>query len=138
MNKPYKLAVKAVLLDGQGRCLLLRRSRNNRTSAGSWEWPGGKVEPGEDFASAVVREVHEETALEIELTGVAGAAQCEMAEINVALLCMEAKVTAGEVMLSDEHDEYAWVSLAEFACFPLAEQIKNFMMDYAKCKQSSL
>jgi len=47
--KPFRLAVKAVIFDDQQRCLLLRRSAINHHFVGCWEWPGGKVDEGEDF-----------------------------------------------------------------------------------------
>jgi ADP-ribose pyrophosphatase YjhB (NUDIX family) len=50
--QPFRLAVKAVVIDDANRCLLLRRSAANKNFVGCWEWPGGKVDPGEDFASA--------------------------------------------------------------------------------------
>jgi len=73
MEKPFKLSVKAVILDGENRCLLIRRSPVNHNFVGKWEWPGGKPDPGEDFTSALLREVREETALEVEITGRDGA-----------------------------------------------------------------
>lgn len=132
--KPFVLAVKAVIFDEQRRCLLIRRSSHNRNFIGCWEWPGGKVDPGEDFASAVVREAREETALEVEITGLAGATQFEMPKVNVVLLCLEARVTGGQLQLSEEHDDSAWVSLNELLKWKLAEQVRDFMLEYARKK----
>ena len=129
--KPFVLAVKAVIFDKQKRCLLIRRSSHNRNFVGCWEWPGGKVDAGEDFAIAVAREVREETALEIEITGVAGATQFEVPKVNVVLLCMEARVTGGQFQLSVEHDETAWVSLDDLPQRTLAEPVREFMLEYA-------
>lgn len=135
--KPFVLAVKAVIFDEQQRCLLIRRSSHNRNFIGCWEWPGGKVDPGEDFAAAVLREAREEIALNIEITGLAGATQFEMPKVNVVLLCLEARVTGGALKLSDEHDDSAWVPLNELAQWKLADQIRDFMLDYAKRKATS-
>jgi 8-oxo-dGTP diphosphatase len=132
--KPFRLAVKAVIFDDRRRCLLLRRAAHNHNFVGCWEWPGGKVEPGEEFAAALLREVREEMGLEIELTGLAGATAFEMPAVKVVLLCMEARVVAGEPRLSEEHDDFAWASLPELAKYRLAEQIRDFVLDYAKRK----
>jgi ADP-ribose pyrophosphatase YjhB (NUDIX family) len=55
--------VGAVVLDDRGRLLLIRRG--TEPSKGSWSVPGGRVEPGESPAEAVVREVREETGLAV-------------------------------------------------------------------------
>jgi 8-oxo-dGTP diphosphatase len=55
--------VGAVVLDGDGRLLLVRRGRE--PSRGLWSLPGGRVEAGETGADAVVREVFEETGLRV-------------------------------------------------------------------------
>src|SRR5437762_4704786 len=107
MDKPYKLAVKAVVLDDRGRCLLIRRSRVCRNFVGKWEWPGGKVDPGEDFVTALIRETREETCLDVRITGLAGATQFDMPLVQVVLLCMEARITGGQIRLSEEHDDFA-------------------------------
>ncbi|MGO8697041.1 MAG: NUDIX hydrolase [Limisphaerales bacterium] len=134
MNKSFKLAVKAVIFDEQQRCLMLRRSRANKHFVGCWEWPGGKVDDGEAFADAILRETREETSLEIEITGLAGSTQFEMPAVNVVMLCMEARLAGGELKLSDEHDEFAWVPLAELDQQVLPSQIREFMLAYAKRK----
>jgi 8-oxo-dGTP diphosphatase len=54
----------AVIRDEQGRVLLSRR-REGTHLAGLWEFPGGKVEPGESVGQALRREIHEETGLEV-------------------------------------------------------------------------
>ena len=76
-RKPFRLSAKVLILDAEGRCLLLRRSRASRANAGKWEFPGGKVDAGESFEEALMREVEEETGLRIGLRRVLGAAQAE-------------------------------------------------------------
>lgn len=53
--------VGALVYDGTGRLLLIKRGRE--PALGLWSLPGGRVEAGESFADAVVREVLEETGL---------------------------------------------------------------------------
>ena len=134
--KPFNLAVRAVILDGQGRCLLVRRSAHNRSFVGTWEWPGGKADPGETFDQAVRREVAEEAGLEIELTGVAGAFHIEMPQMHLAVLCLEATVCGGAFRLSDEHDDSAWAPLAELTNWNLTAGFREFAEAYARRKTS--
>ncbi|MGV9857641.1 NUDIX domain-containing protein [Gordonia sp. NPDC003425] len=59
------LGVGAVVHDEARRLLLVRRAREPQ--AGRWSVPGGKVEAGESLRDAVIREVLEETGIEIEV-----------------------------------------------------------------------
>jgi 8-oxo-dGTP diphosphatase len=131
-EKPFHLAVRAVLRDDQGRCLLLRRSNVCKAFVGTWEWPGGKADPGETFDVAVLREVREETGLEIELVGVAGAFHIEMSQQHLAVLCLEAKQTGGELRLSEEHDQSAWTPPAEMLQWNLTDGFRQFAQEYIK------
>jgi 8-oxo-dGTP diphosphatase len=55
--------VAAAMIDGEGRILLQRRAEG-RAMAGLWEFPGGKVEPGETPEAALVRELREELGID--------------------------------------------------------------------------
>jgi 8-oxo-dGTP diphosphatase len=67
MNKPDKVVdvVASVLVLPDGRFLLARRPEG-KPYAGYWEFPGGKVEPGESLLQALTRELHEELGIEVE------------------------------------------------------------------------
>ncbi len=67
---PEVACVGAVVHDEAGRLLLIRRG--HAPSAGLWSVPGGRVEPGETEAEAVVREVAEETGLRVVPRSVVG------------------------------------------------------------------
>ncbi|MDH2414991.1 (deoxy)nucleoside triphosphate pyrophosphohydrolase [Nocardioides sp. CER19] len=67
MEETDQLVVGAALIRG-GSVLAARRTRPP-AAAGGWEFPGGKVEPGEDPDAAVVREVAEELGCTVEVTG---------------------------------------------------------------------
>jgi len=120
-DKPYRLAVRAVIVDDQGRCLLIRRSRACKHFVGKWEWPGGKVDEGETFDAALRREVREETGLDVQPVGVAGAIGFEMDAARMAVLCMEVKLIGGNLALSEEHDKHVWVSLVELPKWDLTD-----------------
>jgi 8-oxo-dGTP diphosphatase len=134
MSKPFRLAVKAILFDEQGRCLLLRRSKVCGHFVGKWEWPGGKLDEGEDFASAVVRETREETGLEVEVIGLGGSTIFEMPAAHIVLLCMEVKSLGGQIKISEEHDEFAWAPLDELGKWELTDHARAFMLEYAQRK----
>lgn len=113
-EKPFGLSVSALINDGVGRLLLLKRSAKSRFWAGQWEAPGGKIDAGESFDQTLLRETKEETGLTISLDCVAGVSEFELPHIRVVLLFMTAHVVSGEIRLSDEHEEYAWLPIEEF------------------------
>jgi 8-oxo-dGTP diphosphatase len=94
-----------------GRVLAARRAAPSAV-AGGWEFPGGKVEPGEDPSAAVVREVAEELGCRVAVTGLLGG-ETEIREgctLRVALV----ELVAGEpVPLEGEHDAVRWLGPGE-------------------------
>ncbi len=57
--------VAAGLLDGEGRVLVQQRPAG-KSLAGLWEFPGGKIEPGETPEASLVRELHEELGIDVD------------------------------------------------------------------------
>ncbi len=80
-REPVDVAV-GVLIDAEGRFLLTSRPEG-KVYAGYWEFPGGKVEPGETVEQALRRELHEELGITI---GAAHAWQVEMVDYPHALV----------------------------------------------------
>lgn len=134
MARPFGFGVKAFITNPCGEFLFLKRSALSKHFAGTWELPGGKVDAGEAFDTALVREVAEETGLTIELDRVVGATQYEMPQIKLAVLFMEARMLSGDVRLSDEHDDYRWVPLDEITRLDLSDQLKAFLIEYSTRK----
>ena len=66
-NTAIKLGVGVIIVDKEDRILLEKRSDN-----GMWGVPGGAIEPGESVINAAIREVKEETNLDIEIDGLLG------------------------------------------------------------------
>jgi 8-oxo-dGTP diphosphatase len=106
--------VGAVIKDEAGRLLLIRRG--HEPAAGLWSIPGGRIEPGESDASALVREVLEETGLtvvpgrllgEVERPGPAGAV--------FGIRDYLAVVTGGELAAGDDAADARWAAPAELA-----------------------
>jgi 8-oxo-dGTP diphosphatase len=129
--KPYILSVKIVLLDSQGDILLLRRAASSHNNPGKWDFPGGKIAPGEPFDTGLMREVLEETGLHITLARVLGATESESSEHRIAYLLMEGRTLGGPIRLSEEHDAAQWVTRQVLAKADLVPQLTALARQYA-------
>ena len=123
----YYLCVKGLIRDGSDRVLLLKRNQTTPVDPGLWDLPGGKLDPAELFDDAFRREVCEETGLDVEITGVAGARDWTMPGRRIVYLILKAEVTAGEIALSSEHVEWAWVALPDLETLAIAPQFLPFL-----------
>lgn len=132
VKKPFGLSVRAVILDKSGRCLLLKRSASCRTNVGKWELPGGKTESGEQFDEALIREVAEETGLKISIERAVGIAESELPTVKVIHLILETSLESGQVRISSEHDDYAWVTHHELPTMDMVEEFKPFARMYSR------
>jgi 8-oxo-dGTP diphosphatase len=104
--------VGAVITDERGRLLLIKRG--HEPGAGLWSLPGGRVEPGETDAEALVREMREETGLEVEPGPLLGAVQRPAGDGDVFdIRDYVATVTGGTLIPGDDAAEARWVSAAE-------------------------
>lgn len=105
--------VKATILR-EGRALILRRAKSNHYGAGIWEFPGGKLEFGESLAEALTREVREETGLSVQLGKLLYAAAPLVGPSRQAFIInYECLSAPGQVVLSEEHQDYLWASRSE-------------------------
>lgn len=110
------VAASAVVCDDQGRILLQRR-----TDSGLWALPGGGMEMTDSLPGCAVREVKEETGLDIEITGLVGTytdprhiiAYSDGEVRRQFNVCFIARAVGGELAISDESTELRFVMPAE-------------------------
>jgi 8-oxo-dGTP diphosphatase len=131
-DKNYRLSLKMLIRDSNGCFLVLKRSLNSKGNPGKWDFPGGKVDPGEILDQGIIREVFEETGLSVSITRVMGAGESEAPEFKVAYLFMEGAVLSGKIILSDEHIDFCWVDLAELKNMDICQQYKGFLGRFAR------
>ncbi len=122
MSEKPVLVVAGLLRDSSGRILLSRRPAG-KARAGLWEFPGGKVRPGERPEEALRRELREELGIEVEVEEELGRVIYAYPEITVELILFEVK---GEgVPRPLEGQEMAWFSQEEIEDLPLCPADQN-------------
>ncbi|MCX3061343.1 NUDIX domain-containing protein [Streptomyces beihaiensis] len=135
------VAASAVVTDDQGRILLQRR-RDNEV----WALPGGGMEMTDSLPGTAVREVKEETGLDVEVTGLVGTYSDPRHVIAYSdgevrrqfNICFRARVVGGRLAISDESTELRWVAPSELETLPmhhtqrlrLQHELEDRMMPY--------
>ena len=103
--------VVAAAIERGGRYLAARRTKPD-WAAGRWEFPGGKVEPGESEVSALVREIREELGVGIAVV-VRVPGEWPLHD-DLVLHLYVATLMDGEPRPLDHHDELRWLTPDEF------------------------
>ncbi|HET6503795.1 MAG TPA: NUDIX domain-containing protein [Amycolatopsis sp.] len=109
--------VGAITFDDAGRLLLIRRGHD--PGRGRWSLPGGRVESGETDHEAVVRELREETGLDVLPGALAGKVERGRYEIY-DYLC---RLRGGRLTAGDDADDARWVDAAAFARLDRTERL---------------
>jgi len=130
-QKPFVVSVRALVVDDEGRCLIIRRSDDTRWNPGKWDLPGGKPDPGEQIGEALLREAREETGLNIELTRSAGCVEWELDTVVVVCVFLEARVLGGSLRTSDEHSAHRWIAHEELCTAGLCEEFLPVLRPYS-------
>ena len=114
-SRPYLAVSAAIVRDG--KVLVVRRARKPALSL--YTLPGGGVEIGETLSEAVMREVREETGLDVEPVALAGEREVIVrdaqgkVERHFVILCFAARWRAGEPVLNEELDDARWLDPAD-------------------------
>lgn len=109
----FNVIVCVLLRDSQGRVLLTRRKPGKKLG-GFWEFPGGKLEHGEELIPALTREIREELGVEITVTRLLHIKPHVYEHAAVLILFYEGRITSGTMQLTD-HDACVWLTPTELA-----------------------
>lgn len=75
-----------------------------------WEFPGGKIEPGETPQEALVREIKEELDIEIEVKDFLETVEYDYPEFHLSMDCFFCSIRSGELVLK-EHEAAKWLTV---------------------------
>ena len=125
---PTMLFVVAAALINERDEILLQKRPDGRSMAGLWEFPGGKVDAGESPESALIRELHEELGIVVELDTLVPLAFASepLADQHLLLLLYTCRIWAGEP-LPLESPEIAWVQIQNMRAYAMPPADKPFI-----------
>lgn len=116
---PHKFIGVAVIWNERGQVLIDRR-RPGGLVGGLWEFPGGKIEPGETVAACIEREIREELGIAIEVREHLITVEHTYSDYRVSLMVHHCLHLAGEPQPL-ECDEVRWVNLDQLPEFAFPE-----------------
>lgn len=138
-----RLIQKCIMINRDGKILALKRAPDDHSRGGNWDLPGGGYEQGEDAIEAIKREVMEEVGLTVisaspvYFTNRIGVSKGFFEGDTVFGACYVSSNWTGEVILSNEHVEFRWVTPVEFKTFDFgadsgffAEAIEAYVKRY--------
>ena len=117
------------MTDEQGRLLMIKRG--HEPGAGLWSIPGGRIEPGETDAEALVREMFEETGLAVEVGPLIGSVRrpgLDGAVIDIRDYA--ATVTGGTLRPGDDAADARWVEAADLDSLEITEGLIEALTDW--------
>lgn len=114
--KIYRVA--ASIIRYNGKILIAQRLRDDHMGL-KWEFPGGKIEPGESVEECLIREIKEELDLEIEVDGEFTVVEHQYEDRKIFLHCHWCNYLGGEAKPKDCRD-FRWVNLEELKVYDFA------------------
>lgn len=101
--------VAAVITDAAGLVLAVKCPEHKH--GGGWEFPGGKIEPGETPQAATVREIREELGVQIQVGELLHTVEWDYPAFHLSMQCFAAQITGGSLQLR-EHTDFRWLDAA--------------------------
>jgi 8-oxo-dGTP diphosphatase len=111
--------VCAVIADEAGRYLVAKRPMG-KALGGKWEFPGGKIDAGEEPSDALLREIREEMGVTIRILDPLAEVLHHYETVSIRLIPFLALIQEGD-LVPLEHEEIRWVALDEIQSLDLAE-----------------
>lgn len=119
MSLPRKLVVAGLVVSGPGDRILITRRRADQALGGQWEFPGGKVEPGESPRDALARELAEEIGVEVQVGVIWEVLYHRYPDFELVMLVYPCRVLGGAEPRPVEVADLAWCRPDELDGYPI-------------------
>ena len=119
MKRRVLVMVVAAVIEKDGKVLIARRRKGDKL-AGKWEFPGGKIEPGESPEAALRRELLEELGIEAEIGEHFCTSRYDYPHLSVELITYNVRAFSGAI-LPHVHDRVRWVLPKELCRYDFPE-----------------
>ena len=135
MEPKFFIAAKA-FIEYKGKVLIIQESTkySDSTQAGKWDVPGGRMTPGEDLHESLLREVREETGLEINLGAPFAVNESRPVvrdeQWQIVRVFFRGSASGDQIKLSPDHQDYKWIDPKDFKDFPVIENLNPVFEEY--------
>lgn len=139
-TETFLVSQKAFILK-RGKILLLHLPQTKRKVWGNkWGLPGGLLEMNENMETGLLREIKEETGLEVNVEKLFAVSDCiyngfvfkdgRKLKARMIEICYVCKFVSGKLVISDEHDSYKWASRSELAKLEFSPDTEKLVQKY--------
>lgn len=131
----FIICSSGLIINSKNQFLMLQRTGNDIFLPGYWELPGGRIEMGEEPADALLREVKEESGLDIKIINPLKVVSYYKDPINpresygIFYFC-KLKDENQQVTVSHEHSDYKWISFNNTSDIQINDFLKNLIKEF--------
>ncbi len=126
--KKIGVSQKSVIFNKQEKFLTIRRTSTALSNPNKWDLPGGDLDFGEGPINGMIREIKEETGLEVgDLKPFDVHSYINKIDDFWVTIAYKTKSNSNKVVLSYEHDDFKWVTPEEFLKLESPDKIRRFI-----------
>lgn len=121
--------VVCAIIERDGKFLIAQRPDDGRHLGRKWEFPGGKVEAGESEVAALIRELREELAVEVEIAERLTPVEHRYSSLALRLIAFRCRLTSGEPQ-TRAHEELRWIGIGDAFGYDFPEADLPILAEY--------
>ncbi len=132
------LVTRCLILNKKGKLLIIKRAEGDSHNTGLWEFPGGKLEEGQDLCRAREDEIYQETKLVFDIIYSDVFIKSYVIDkgkykgVAYVAIFSIGKTLDDRVVLSSEHDDYVWVEYEDAFEYDLTMEVKQALITLKK------